>query len=195
MTVPSPGTSASLLDQLRDQTNSAAWQKLVAVYTPLMRAWLRSAGLQAADLDDLVQRTLEVVVRKLALFIHNGRPGAFRSWLRAITVNVLREFWRDQTIASPAEDATAKLDELEDPQGNLSRWWDSEHNNFVLHGLMKLVCPEFTPATWQAFRRQVLDGAPAQEAAMELGITVNAALIAKSRVLARLRQEGEGLLD
>ena len=54
---------------------------------------------------------------------------------------------------------------------------------------------EFTPATWQAFRRQVVDGVKAAAVAAELGITPNAALIAKSRVLRRLRDEARGLTD
>jgi RNA polymerase sigma-70 factor (ECF subfamily) len=41
----------------------------------------------------------------------------------------------------------------------------------------------------------VLDGAPAAAVAAELGLSVNAVLIAKSRVLHRLREEGRGLLE
>ena len=59
-----------------------------------LRMWsaavLRAAGyptLQAADADDLTQQVLTVVVRKLPAFRHSGRPGAFRAWLRAITVS------------------------------------------------------------------------------------------------------------
>jgi hypothetical protein len=41
----------------------------------------------------------------------------------------------------------------------------------------------------------VIDGQPASAVSEALGQTVNAVLIAKSRVLRRLRQEGRGLLD
>jgi RNA polymerase sigma-70 factor (ECF subfamily) len=60
---------------------------------------------------------------------------------------------------------------------------------------MELVKPQFEPATWQAFRRVVLDGVKAAVAAAELNISVNAVLLAKSRVLSRLRQEMQGLTD
>ena len=43
--------------------------------------------------------------------------------------------------------------------------------------------------------RQVQDGQPAAEVAEELGISVNAVLIAKSRVLKRLREKAAGLVD
>ena len=39
------------------------------------------------------------------------------------------------------------------------------------------------------------DGKPARDVAQELGLSVNAVLIAKSRVLGRLRQEARGLVD
>ena len=60
---------------------------------------------------------------------------------------------------------------------------------------MELVEPHFEPATWQAFRRVVMDGLKAAVVAAELSMSVNSVLLAKSRVLSRLRQEMEGLTD
>ena len=61
--------------------------------------------------------------------------------------------------------------------------------------LLELIEPEFEPATWAAFRLVVLDGKRTQEAAVDLDVTPNAVRIAKSRVLARFRQEIDGLID
>lgn len=91
MPVPTPATSTSLLDQARGHSRGA-WDRLVALYVPLLDCWLTTAGLQSADREDLRQRVLEILVRQLPDFEHNGRPGAFRAWLRGITVNLLREF-------------------------------------------------------------------------------------------------------
>jgi RNA polymerase sigma-70 factor (ECF subfamily) len=190
MPVPSPGTSASLLDQARDRC-AGAWDRLVALYTPLLHAWLTAAGLQPADRDDLTQRVLAILIERLPAFEHNGRPGAFRAWLRSVTVNLLREHWRNR----PAAGSESVLAQLADPDGGLSRLWEEQHDHHVLHSLMVLVRPEFTRPTWRAFLRVALDGVPAQIAAEELGLSVNAVLIAKSRVLARLRQEARGLVD
>jgi RNA polymerase sigma-70 factor (ECF subfamily) len=191
MPVHSPDTSLSLLDRLGDLTDTDAWGRLVRLYTAVLHTWLRSAGLQPADLDDLTQRVLEVLVRRLPSFEHSGRPGAFRAWLRGITTNVLREFWRRRPTATSA----SVLDQLCDPASGLSHCWDEQHDHHILHELLERVRPEFAPPTWQAFRRTALDGVAARQAAAELGLTVNAVLIAKSRVLARLRQEARSLLD
>jgi RNA polymerase sigma-70 factor (ECF subfamily) len=56
------------------------------------------------------------------------------------------------------------------------------------------VQPEFASATWEAFRRFALDGVPASQVAAELGLSVNAATLAKSRILKRLREEAGDLL-
>ena len=54
---------------------------------------------------------------------------------------------------------------------------------------------EFQPATWRAFQLLALESAEASAVAAELGISLNAVYLAKYRVLRRLRQEAEGLLD
>jgi RNA polymerase sigma-70 factor (ECF subfamily) len=187
----SPDTSLSLLEQLRDRSADDAWDRVVALYTALLQTWFRTAGLQAADRDDLTQRVLGVVHQRLDDFEHNGRPGAFRAWLRRIAVNLLREFWR----RSPMPGSGSVLDQLADPRSSLSQLWDKQHDQHVLRSLLEIVRMEFTEHTWKAFSRIALDGAPAREVAAELRTTVNAVLLAKSRVLGRLRREAAGLLD
>src|SRR5438034_6658570 len=189
-------TSASLLDRARHRADSASWQRLVELYTPLIRGWLRRhADLHAADSDDLVQDVLAVVVRKLPDFERQPRTGAFRRWLRNITVNVLRDFWRAQRLrprATGDSDFQQVLAQLEDPQSGLSHLWDQEQDKHVTRRLLEMIRPRFEARTWQAFQRVALDGASPDETAAELGLTVNAVFIAKSRVLALLRQEGKG---
>jgi RNA polymerase sigma-70 factor, ECF subfamily len=191
-------TSATLLERLNDRSDSVAWGRLVDLYSPLINGWLRRHGVPAENAEDLTQEVLEVVVREVSRFRHNGRAGAFRTWLRTITINCIRQSWRSRRSrvqATGSLDITAMLDQLEDPASDLSRRWDQEHDQHVLQRLLELIEPDFQPATWRAFRRQVLDGASAETVAAELGLTVNAVLIAKSRVLSQLRRNAQGLVD
>src|SRR5262249_286804 len=98
-------------------------------------------------------------------------------------------------VATGDSDMERRLDELADPDSSLSRLWDQEHDQHVLRRLLELVEPEFTASTWQAFRRVALEGGRPADVAAELGLSVNAVLLAKSRVLRRLRQEAQGLVD
>jgi RNA polymerase sigma-70 factor (ECF subfamily) len=189
-----PDTPVSLLERLRLQPDAGSWGRLVDLYAPLVRAWLARHGLQAADVEDLSQEVLGVLVRELPGFEHDRRTGAFRRWLRAVTVNRLRTFWRGRR-PRPAGDLEQQLAQLEDPHSALSRLWDEEHDRHVVRRLLELIRPEFEASTWEAFRRLVLEEKTTAEVAAELGLSANAVRIAKSRVLTRFRQEAAGLLD
>jgi RNA polymerase sigma-70 factor (ECF subfamily) len=60
---------------------------------------------------------------------------------------------------------------------------------------MELVKDEFQPATWQAFWQTAVDGKPAAEVGAGLKMTPGAVYVAKSRVLARLRDEVRRMMD
>ncbi len=191
-------TSFSLLDRLRQGPNETAWLRMVDLYTPLIRGWLRRYSLPDQEVDDVVQDVLAVVVRKLPDFQKRPQIGAFRRWLRSITVNCLRELWRDQRYRPRATgnlEFGKILDQLEDPESALSKLWDREHDLHVTHILLEKIRPRFEEKTWQAFQRVALEGASVDQAAQELGMSVNAVFIAKSRVIHAMRQEGQGLLD
>lgn len=191
MSVPSPPTSVSLLEQARSHGDSDAWRCLINIYTPLLHAWLAAAELQSADRDDITQRVLEVLVRRLPEFQHNGQAGAFRKWLRNITTNFLHEFWRGR--ATPAADSI--LSQLADPSGRLSIIWDKQHDYHVYHGLAAVVRGEVAETTWRAFHLTAIEEKPVKQVAEELGITANAVLIARSRVLTRLRKLAGEMLN
>jgi RNA polymerase sigma-70 factor (ECF subfamily) len=192
-------TSASLLDRLCTAPDESAWTRFVDMYTPLIRSWLRrQAQLHESDVEDLVQEVLTRVVRRIPSFEHNQRVGAFRTWLRSITSNCLREAWRKQRLRprpAGSSDFNEWLEALEDPTSGLSRQWDLEHDRHVGAQLLKLLEPQFEAKTWRAFVGVAVDGRSADEVAAGLDMTVNAVFIAKSRVLSRLRAEARGLVE
>ncbi|MBN1854834.1 MAG: sigma-70 family RNA polymerase sigma factor [Pirellulales bacterium] len=190
-------TSLSLLDRLHTGTDSNSWQQLAQIYTPLLQSWLRRYGLESNDADDIIQEVLVVVFKELPLFQHSGRQGAFRSWLRTILANRLRNYWRARQkhpIARGSSHFLEELNQLEDPDSGLSQIWEKQHDEHVLRQLLKLIEPRFESRTWRAFQRLVFDGRPPDAVAAELDMSVNAVFIAKSRILSQLRQEGRGLV-
>jgi RNA polymerase sigma-70 factor, ECF subfamily len=196
--MPNPPTSQSLLIKARDRSDQVAWRRLTELYEPFIARWVRPHVAQRADSEDLVQDVMTALVRELPGFDHNQRTGAFRSWLRTLTVHRVQAYWqkRDaQTAGSGDPDIHELLAQLADPTSALSRSWDEEHDRYVTKTMLAAIRLEFQPATWHAFERQVQDGQPASEVARELGTSVNAVLIAKSRVLKRLREKAAGLVD
>jgi RNA polymerase sigma-70 factor (ECF subfamily) len=190
-------TSASLLERLTTSPNEESWRRLDDLYRPLIRSWLLREPSLRGDVDDLVQDVMTVLVRELAGF-RRQRLGSFRRWLKAITVHRLQGHRRAsrQRMARQAPLVARSLaDQLADPHSALSRQWDQEHNAHVVRRLLELIEDSFAPKTVVAFRRLVFDGIAPKQVAEELEMTVHAVAVAKSKVLARLRQEAKGFLD
>jgi RNA polymerase sigma-70 factor (ECF subfamily) len=176
----------------------SAWKDLTELYRPLILGWLNRQGVPARDLEDLSQDILLSVVKHLPAFRHSGNRGAFRSWLRTIVCSRTSDYWRaidPGAHGSGGSGASAALQQIEDPDSDLNREWDEEHDHYVLHCLLDLVEEEFEPATVRAFRRLALDGATGAQVAEELGLSVASVYVAKSRILQRIRREAEGLID
>lgn len=188
-------TSVGFLDRLQAEFGES-WFRLNDIYVPMIQRWLRRHGLNQNDADDVAQEVLLVVQQKIPSF-ERRREGSFRSWLRRITVNCLRDHrrkhWRHAT-ARGGDDVLELLGNLEDPRSRLSRLWDAEHDRHVLEFAIQEVRPHFTPQTWRAFYATAIEQKRSGEVALELGITENAVCIAKSRVSGRVRKIVKGLL-
>ncbi len=190
-------TSLTLLERLQRQSDPTAWQRLVDIYTPLISRWLSRSPLQNSDRDDIIQEVMKIILQKLPDF-QRRREGSFRSWLREVATNCLQGHWRSEKyrpLATGDSDFLQKLQELADPQSELAQAWDVEHDRHVVQRLMELMAPQFEPTTLQAFRKVVLESQPPVQVAAELGISVNAVFLAKSKILRRLRQELAGILS
>lgn len=191
-------TPPSLLNRLREHPDDAdAWRRFDDLYRPLLLAWLRRYAVRPHDAEDLLQEVLHTVVRKLPGFQYDPARGKFRSWLRAILVNHLRAFLRSERGRPLTGDGgfyEQVLNQLADPASDLSRLWDEEHDRHVYQRLLAQIRPDFSPDTWEAFRRLVA-GEEAKSVAADLGMSVNAVYLARSRVVRRLREGLEGLAD
>lgn len=191
-------TSASLLDRLKHNPDNADWNRLIQIYSPLIRHWLAKNGVQKEDCDDISQLVLSTVHEKISGFEHNTRTGAFRAWLKSITINHLRSFWKSNRLrvrGKGGSEFQSVLEEWEDPQSALNQAWEKEHDLHVTRQILQMIQPRFETNTWLVFQRLVLEGKKPKEVAAEFGMSVNAVYIARTRVMKELREEAEGLLD
>jgi RNA polymerase sigma-70 factor, ECF subfamily len=182
-------TPVSLLDRLQHSASPHDWVRFAELYSPLLLFWARRLGLQEADSNDLAQ---DVLVRAWSQIKSYRRlPGKrFRGWLWTVTRNRWHELARRPQVAP------AGLDEsVRDPTDSVGELVEAEYNAYLVNRLLQLMRSEFEPATWQACWAFVVGGRSAAEVATELGITANAVYLAKVRVLRRLRDELEGLLE
>jgi RNA polymerase sigma-70 factor (ECF subfamily) len=87
------------------------------------------------------------------------------------------------------------LQQLRAASQELQRDWDESYLGEVLARALVQLRPEFSAKTWEAFERSVLHESPAKQVGSELGMSLNAVYIARSRVLSRMRAELEGFMD
>ncbi len=185
-------TSITLLKQLRSPRAESAWQRFVELYAPLIFYWGRQRGLSADDAADLVQEVLGDLVVKLQTF-HYDPEQRFRGWLRTLAINRATNLVRRRQAAPQSgHEAALCLAAEQDDEDLLS---EMQYRSQIALRTLRLLRDEIGDQTWQAAWMQLVQGRKAGEVARQLEMTQNAVYLAKSRVLARLRQELEGLLD
>ena len=190
-------TSVSFLDGLNADADSKSWREFLDLYVPLIKVWLNGQHVREQERDDIVQEVMTVVLRRLPEFKRN-RTGSFRNWLKQITIFCWQNYRRkniNKTAAVGGSDFGQMIGELEDPDSELNQRWDQQHDQYILQQLLEKIRPTVRQSTWDAFRAVTIDGTTPEQAAEQLGISVNAVYVAKSRVLSQLRKLSEGLVD
>jgi RNA polymerase sigma-70 factor (ECF subfamily) len=183
-------TSTSLLRLLREPGRQRAWERFVDLYGPLLLHWARQR-LPEDEAEELVQEIFTRLLEKLPQFTYE--PGKrFRGWLYTVALHC-RHDWLRRRGREPAGGAPA-VEEAAGPD-NVAEFREEEHRRYLVRRALAVMRAEFEPATWRACWEVAAEGRPAAEVAAELGISPNAVYIARHRVLRRLRQELDGLLD
>src|SRR5262245_48130123 len=187
----SPHTRPSLLVRIRDAADREAWRQFVELYAPLVYGFARRRGLQDADAADLTQDVLHRVARSRGRLEYDPRQGSFRGWLFTVARNrlhtLLKRQQRQRQRTAPGE-AEHLLAEAACPEADEADLWDREYEQRLFEWAAEQVRRHFQVATWQAFWMTAVEGRTPREAAERLGLSVGAVYIARSRVLARLRE-------
>lgn len=209
----STGTSRSLIDRVRAD-DAEAWDRLVALYAPLVAHWCRRWQLPEQDTADVFQEVFQAVASHIGVFRREEKRDTFRGWLRTITVNKVHDLFRRQQreprgvggseaqerftqIPAPSEasafvsEASLTGDALSSrpPPSEMLSGDDAPLERQLFRRALDLIRAEFEPRTWQAFWYSAVEGRPAKDVAADLGLSPGAVRVAKSRVLHRLRTE------
>ena len=167
-----------------------AWERIVTLYSPLVRHWCRQAGIPDHDIQDVSQDVFAAVSANLVTF-RTDRPGTtFRAWMRGIARHKLMHYFEARgEPAAGGTDAQMRLQQVPTPPAELDLSEAPADVAGVYHRAVGLVQNQFEERTWRAFWRVAIDDRSPTEVAAELGITANAVRQAKSRVLRRLKEE------
>jgi RNA polymerase sigma-70 factor, ECF subfamily len=192
---PDPSSvSSSLLEGIKSR-RPEAWNRVVALYGPVAYRWCRQAGVPRDDAPDLVQDVFAAVALHIAAF-RRDRPGdSFGAWLRTITGNKIRDYYRSRqghAAAQGGTDARERLLHVPDLPEPSTSTDPQELRGLVMPIGLDQIRGEFEDRTWEAFCRAI-EGQPPADIAADMGMSIQAVYQAKSRVLRRLRHHIEEL--
>ncbi|MCC7376063.1 MAG: sigma-70 family RNA polymerase sigma factor [Verrucomicrobiales bacterium] len=185
---PAQPTRPSLLVAIRDPGNERAWSEFVNLYTPLVFGHCRRRGLQEADAADVAQDVMRAVAQAIRRFEYDRVKGSFRSWLLTVTRSKLANFFSRESRQPQAASDTQLTEWTADPPSpeELGEW-DVEYRQRLFDWAAESVRSEFQPSSWQAFWRTAVDHQPVAQVAADLALSPGAVYIARSRIIARLR--------
>jgi RNA polymerase sigma-70 factor, ECF subfamily len=182
-------SSTSLIQGLKNQ-DEKAWQRLLYLYAPLVFSWCRRAGLQPEDCADVMQEVFRSVLGGIAGFRYVNPTDTFRGWLRTITRNKIRDYFRRRAAEPIGRGGTtahqrfldlAEIESVTAPTADVMAG--------LIHRGVNQIRAEFDERTWQAFWLTAVEKRSGAEAAELLRMSPGAVRQAKYKVLRRLRQE------
>jgi RNA polymerase sigma-70 factor (ECF subfamily) len=192
----SPATRASLLVRLRDGRDVGAWQEFARLYAPIIYGFARKRGLQDADAADLMQDVLRSLSSAVHRLEYDPVRGTFRGWLFTVTRNKVFNFLESRSRRVQGSGDSRVQQRLEQHAGgDESGDWEADYRRSMMAQAMERVKGEFQTATWEAFLLTAVEGRTPAQVSPRVGLSVGAIYVAKSRVIARLRQEIERMQE
>ena len=193
-----PETRPSLMLRLRDPLDQQAWVQFVSIYEPLILRLMRQRGLQDADARDVTQQVILAVNQAVEGWQPDGREASFRRWLFSIARNLALRFIQRSVVVRGAgrrgaggTDMLDLLNNLPAPDQRTATEFDDEYRTEIFHWAAERVRSEFRESTWEAFWRTCVLNEPIAAVADSLGMTAGNVYVARTRVIARLRQKVE----
>jgi RNA polymerase sigma factor (sigma-70 family) len=193
----SPTTRLSLLIRLRDAHDRLAWEQFVGLYAPLVYGFARRKGLQDADAADIAQDVLTSVAQQMRQWEYQPDRGSFRGWLFTIARNRLKN-WQScaaRRLDSRGGDEHQTVLNAQPQDEPDKEEWDAEYARQVFHWAAGIVRKQVSDQAWRAFELTAVEGRTGPDVAAEMGISAGAVYLARSRVMARLKQQVQSIGD
>lgn len=188
-------TSSGLIIRIKDG-ESAAWERFVKLYTPLIRAWCKKPGgmLTRMDRQEISQEVLTKVAKSIKDFDEKREGRSLRAWLRTITQNAIADkldyIAKRLSVSRLASDTgNFKYENHLEKPFELTE--EPNEKTILLRQVMEIVKPEFSQRDWEIVGLFVNMGKSSKEVAEMMGgeLRPDSVRRIKNRILARIRQE------
>ena len=181
-------TRQTLLLRIRDLDDKVSWDEFAELYTPLIYRFLINRGLSDSNARDVMQDSLKAIAGAIERFEYNPEKGTFRSWLYTVVRSKLNNYFKKSGRQPAAVGMTEVEGMADESDAAADKEWEMEYKRHMFHWASEKVRGDFKENTWKAFYGVAVDERPAEEVAKELGMPVGGVYVAKSRVIAKLRE-------
>jgi RNA polymerase sigma factor (sigma-70 family) len=178
-------TRPSLLIRVRDPRDQAAWSEFDAIYRPMLHRFAQARGLGLTDAEEIAQQCMTAINQHIKDFDYDPRKGKFKSWLRTMVGNKVKNLLRDR------HEAQAKSRDFDRPQWQepapdevFNRLWEEEH----LKHCLRSVRSEVEDATFNVFFSLVMEERPIDQVCRDFNVNAANVRVIKSRMLQRIRR-------
>ena len=183
-------TRSSLLRRVRNLDDATGWEEFDRLYRPMLVGYARRRGLRTDEAEEIAQQCLTAIVARIQTF---ERRRSYRAWLRGMVDHKVSDHLADRQRHRRADtDQLARTPGPAEPPESL---WQQEWNQTHLTYCIDCLRADFASHTLQAFAMYVLEDQPVPHISRCLGLTPNQIYVAKSRVMARLRERFGDLID
>ena len=183
-------TRQTLLLKIRDCDDRRAWEEFVDLYTPLVVRYSASRGVPEADRADVVQEIFRAIAKVIGRFDYDRDRAKFRTWLYTVCRSKINNFHNSRERRACVTTFEAGGEAIENhPDPREEKDWEDDYRRHMFRWAVQQVRPEFSPNQWAAFWETAVNERSAKELGAELGMSKGAIYVAKSRVVARLREQ------
>jgi len=184
-----------LIVRLKDEQNELAWEEFVVQYEAFLQRFAVRQGVPERHVADVVQNILLAIARSIDGWQPDGQAASFRRWLATVARNVVIKFMTRERRQASGQGGTEVLDLLQgvaaDPDADQIRRYEHE---FIVWAAEQ-VRSEFIETSWAAFWATIIEGRSVSEVAAELRISPGSIYMSRSRIMARIRQQMEEVLQ
>jgi RNA polymerase sigma factor (sigma-70 family) len=189
-------TTTTVLERLRSD-DPAAWQRFVVRFRAPVSRFAASMGLGSEAADDATQDTLDAFLAAFRDGRYDPAQGRLSAWLfgfaRKVVLGARRDRGRDRGRAAQDTGFWQRVPDEQDPEEVWNDLWEKS----VMEACLERLEQEIGATAFRVFSALAMENRSGAEVAKEMGMSRNAALVAKHRALKRLQRlraeyEGQG---
>ena len=191
-------TRSSVIKEVADTGNDAAWARFFDLYAGFVFSIARSKGLKEEDADDIVQIVFADLARTMPTFNYDRAKGKFRSYLIGLVhwraKDRLRLIERDKLVPSDNGQMKDYMDEAASLPPADRDFAEREWQSAAMEEALRRIKPEVRPEHYAAFVASAVEGQNTETVMRLYGLSRDNLYQIRKRLTAKLQETVSAVL-